>query len=252
MSYATRQKELRSEIGNPPEMVGDAAEQSRHAVVGTTGLIPVEPVRGNLTKVKAFVGTSLVLWLGAVVFLGGRGEFVEPPGTAPYPIALGFALPLIVFFAGLWLSARFRDFLMAADLPLLTAVQAWRFAGFGFIALSVHRVLPGAFAWPAGLGDIAIGLTAPWLALALLRRPLLVTSRLFVVWNLLGILDLIVAVADGTLNQLWATGAAGEISIAPMAQMPLLLIPAFLVPLFFMLHLTGLLQSRRMTQTLGN
>jgi len=249
MSYATRQKELRSQIGNPSEMVSDTAEQSRHAVVGTNGLIPVEPVLGNLTMVKAFVGTSLVLWLGAVVFLGGRGEFVEPPGTAPYPIALGFALPLIVFFAGFWLSARFRDFLMAADLPLLTAVQAWRFAGFGFIALSVHRVLPGAFAWPAGLGDIAIGLTAPWLALALLRRPLLVTSRLFVVWNLLGILDLIVAVADGALNQLLATGAAGEISIAPMAQMPLLLIPAFLVPLFIMLHLTGLFRAWRMAHS---
>src|SRR5580700_4369059 len=99
MSYATRQKELGSQIGNSSEMIGDAAEQRRRAVVGTTARIPDEPVPGNLTMMKAFVGTSLVLWLGAVVFLGGRGEFVAPPGTAPYPIALGFALPLIVFFA---------------------------------------------------------------------------------------------------------------------------------------------------------
>jgi hypothetical protein len=43
----------------------------------------------------------------------------------------------------------------------------------------------------------------------------------------------------------------GELSIALMAQMPLPLIPAFLVPLFVMPHLTGP-QSRRLTDALNN
>ena len=34
-------------------------------------------------------------------------------------------------------------------------------------------------------GAIAVGLTAPWVALALVRRPGFATSRLFVGWNLL-------------------------------------------------------------------
>ena len=92
---------------------------------------------------------------------------------------------------------------------------------------------------------MAIGLTAPWLALALVRRPGFAASRLFVVWNLLGILDLVVAVSDAALNQSLATGAAGEVTVAPMAQMPLVLVPAYLVPLFVMLHLTALFQARR-------
>src|SRR5262249_58677150 len=90
------------------------------------------------------------------------------------------------------------------------------------------------------LGDIAIGLTAPWVALALVRRPGFAASRLFIVWNLLGMLDLVAAVALGTRNRILATGAAGEITTEPMAEMPLVLIPAFLVPLFFMFHLTAL------------
>jgi hypothetical protein len=199
--------------------------------------------------VKAFAAVALAAWLGTVVFLGARGSFVLASGTAPYPIGLGFAVPLLVFLAAFWLSAPFRKFLMAADLPLLTAVQSWRFAGFGFIALMVHNVLPGSFAWPAGLGDMAIGLTAPWLALAVVRRPSIAASRLFVIWNLLGILDLLVAVGSGAFNQLLATGAAGEITTRPMAQLPLVLIPAFLVPLFVMLHLTGLFQSRRLAHS---
>jgi hypothetical protein len=135
---------------------------------------------------------------------------------------------------------------MAADLPLRTAVQAWRFAGFGFLALFAYGVLPGSFAWPAGLGDMAIGLTAPWLALTLARRPAFAASWLFVIWNLLGMLDLIGAVGSAAVNQMLATGAAGEVTVAPMAQLPLLLVPAYLVPLFFIWHLAALFQARRL------
>ena len=71
------------------------------------------------------------------------------------------------------------------------------------------------------------------------------TSRSFAVWNLLGILDLVVAVSIGAINTSLATGAPGEITVAPMAQMPLVLIPAYLVPLFVMLHLAALFQARR-------
>src|SRR5262249_45977559 len=79
----------------------------------------------------------------------------------------------------------------------------------------------------------------------LVRRPEFAGSRLFVVWNLLGMLDLVAAVTLGTRNRILATGAAGEITTAPMAEMPLVLIPAFFVPLFFMFHLTALFQARR-------
>ncbi len=107
-----------------------------------------------------------------------------------------------------------------------------------------YGVLPGRFAWPAGLGDMAIGLTAPWIVLALVRRPSFVASRLFVIGNLPGILDLVAAVGNAALIQNQATVAVGEATAAPMAQLPLLLIPAYLVPLFIMLHVTALIQAR--------
>src|SRR5262249_36598097 len=153
-------------------------------------------------------------------------------------------VPLIVFFAALWLSAAFRKFVTGADLRLLTAIQAWRWAGLSFIGLYVYGVLPGRFAWPAGLGDMAIGLTAPWFTLALVRRPGFAASRRFVIWNLLGILDLVAAVGIAALLATQATGAVGEASVTQMAQLPLLLVPAYLVPVFIMLHLSALLQAR--------
>jgi hypothetical protein len=161
------------------------------------------------------------------------------------PIVIGVMGPLVVFVAAYVASGAFRKYILAADVRVLTAIQAWRAAGLAFLALTVHGVLPGLFAWPAGLGDIAIGVTAPWVTLALMRRPDFVSSPVFVVWNLLGILDLVVAVSMGALSSGFVPGLGGEITTEPMARLPLVLIPGFLVPMFIMLHLAALFQARR-------
>ena len=129
------------------------------------------------------------------------GAFVSPLGTIPLRIVIAVAAPLIVFFAVYSMSAALRTFVLEIDVALATALQAWRFGGFTFLALYAHGVLPGIFSWPAGLGDMAIGVTAPWVAFALGRQSDFVTSRLFVVWNLLGILDLVVAVSIGAVQR---------------------------------------------------
>ncbi len=199
----------------------------------------------NYPNVTSVVAVVLAIWLALVFLLGAGGAFVTPPGTPPFPIVIGVAVPIIFFLATFWLSRAFREFVLAIDLRLATGIQAWRFAGLGFLALYAHGVLPGLFAWPAGLGDIAIGVTAPWVLLALIRRSSFAASQSFIVWNLLGILDLVVAVGTGALSSGLVAGVAGEVTTAPMVQLPLLLIPAYLVPLFIMLHLASLFQVRR-------
>lgn len=102
--------------------------------------------------------------------------------------------------------------------------------------------MPGFFAWPAGVGDMFIGLTAPWVIMALIQRPDFKSSPLFIGWNLLGILDLIVAVGTGALSSGLAPKIVGATTTAPMAHLPLVFIPAYLVPLFIMLHVATLFQ----------
>ena len=141
---------------------------------------------------------------------------------------------------------------MSLDLRLLTAAQAWRFGGFAFLALATYGVLPGYFAWPAGLGDMAIGATAPLMAVALVRRPGTAASRAFRTWQVLGILDLVVAVGSAAVVPLlFPVFAASTVSPTAMTRMPLVLIPGFLVPGFIILHLISLLQARRVAHA-GN
>jgi hypothetical protein len=189
---------------------------------------------------------ALTTWFLVVASLGAAGAFIGRPGAPPVPIAIGVSAPLILFFGWMRLSRSFREFVLSIDLRLIVGMQAWRWAGMGFLSLYVQKVLPAIFAFPAGLGDMAVGVTAPWIVLALLRRPGFAASAAFVRWNLLGILDLVVAVSIGAVSALLTTGAPGEISTAPMATLPLLFIPAFLVPLFLMLHTAALLQSRQL------
>jgi hypothetical protein len=199
--------------------------------------------------IRLAVAIALTAWFLLVVSLGFAGAFVAPSGTPPIAIALGVAVPLILFFTLLRLSPSFRAFVLSLDLRFIAGIQAWRWAGLGFLDLYAYKVLPAVFALPAGLGDMAIGFTAPWIILKLVRQPDFAAGRAFVRWNVLGILDLVIALSIGTVSSALATGAPGEISTAPMATLPLLLIPAFLVPSFLMLHTAALMQSRQLIRS---
>ncbi len=198
------------------------------------------------TTVRLAVTLVLAAWFMLVAALGAFGAFVDAPGTPPIALAVAVGAPLLLFFVWLQLSPSFREFVLSLDLRLIAGIQAWRWAGLGFLSLYAHNVLPALFALPAGLGDMAVGFAAPWIILGLVRRPGFAASRAFRRWNVLGILDLVVAVALGTLTATFARGIPGEISTAPMGTLPLLLIPAFMVPLFLMLHTAALMQSRQL------
>jgi hypothetical protein len=199
----------------------------------------------NRPSIRSAVSVALALWLGVVFLLGAQGEFVGSAGSPPLPIFFGVAIPLVVFFAAYFGWNAFRSFVLGADLRFVTAVQAWRWAGLGFLSLYAHGVLPGLFAFPAGLGDMAIGVTAPWVLLGLLRDSSFAGSRRYTVWNILGITDLVVAVSMGTISSGFIPRLTGNVTTSAMAQLPLVLVPAYMVPFFIMLHFTAFFQARR-------
>jgi hypothetical protein len=206
----------------------------------------------EVSGIGTLVAVVFSAWLALVFVLGARGAFVAPPGAPPLALLVGLVAPLGLFLVGYWANRSLREFVLSADLRIIVGMQAWRWAGFGFLTLYTYRVLPGIFAWPAGLGDMAIGVTAPLVLASLLRRPGFAAGKRFVAWNLSGILDLTVAVSIGAIVPLFAPQFYGTVSAAPMTQLPLVLIPTFLVPTFLMLHLTALFQARRLSALAAN
>jgi hypothetical protein len=160
-------------------------------------------------------------------------------GAPPIPLGLAALLPIVGFLVWFAASAGFRHFTMSLNPRILTMVQGWRIAGFVFLALATYGILPGLLAWPAGWGDIVIGATAFLVALKWANPD---HSRAFILWQILGIADLVNAVAMGTL-----AGVIDPRGIPTnaMTVLPLSLIPTFAVPLFLILHVICIAQARR-------
>jgi hypothetical protein len=172
-----------------------------------------------------------------LIFKGGSPTSILPP----LPIGLAVVTPIVLF--GLWfaVSPGFRDFALALDPRILTLLQTWRIGGFTFVVLYFYGILPGVFALPAGLGDMAIGATAP---LAAIYIADFAHRRRFIVWQILGVFDLLLAVTLGVLASASPIGVlASGLTTDAMSVLPLSMIPTFAVPLLLILHFICIAQA---------
>jgi hypothetical protein len=164
--------------------------------------------------------------------------FKTDPEQPPLALGLAVLIPIVVFLLWFATSAGFRKFALSLNPRTLTFVHSWRIVGFTFLVLYASGLLPGVFALPAGWGDIAIGATAP---LAALKLANVSRRRGFILWQILGIFDLVMAVALGTAAR-WIS--PNEVATALMTVLPLSLIPTFGVPLLIVLHIICIAQAR--------
>lgn len=207
-------------------------------------------------RVQVGAGAFLGAWLGAVFLLAPASS---PPAGDPFRITPLIPLSLVAsvafVLASLWRSPSLRRTFASVPVAALNAAQSWRVIGIVFVVLYTRGQLPAHFALPAGWGDVAVGLTAPFVALAL-ARGLRGAPALAVAWNLVGLLDLAVAVGMGTglLAPLLVPGLGPRVPpAAAMGVLPMLLVPAFAVPMSVLMHvfaLRGLMRRPRVTPEL--
>jgi hypothetical protein len=161
------------------------------------------------------------------------------------PIALGIAVaaPIVLFLVWFAWSPGFRQFILSLSPQTLTLLHTLRIAGVVFLVLASYKILPAFFALSAGWGDIAIGATA-WFAALYLGKP--VHRKGFIFWQVLGIIDLVNALALASLAGIIDPHG---IPTAAMTVLPMSYIPTFAVPLFLILHIICIAQARRWPST---
>lgn len=197
------------------------------------------------------VGSTLFfgVWLAAVLWFAPTSSSPAPddPFAITPLIPLFIALSFTVALVALWRSASLRRVLATVPLPTLTALQVWRVIGIVFVILLAQGKLPAHFALPAGWGDVAVGVTAPLVAMALARAARGATA-MALAWNLFGLLDLVVAVGMGTglLAPLLVPELGPRVPpAAAMGFLPMMLVPAFAVPVSVMMHVLSLARLMR-------
>ena len=203
------------------------------------------------TRALRVSAAILIGWLALSIALAAMGVYHVGASAIP-TIQYGIALPILIGSLLLWRSDAVARLLDAVPQQWLIGVQLYRALGVIFLILYVAGKLPSLFAWPAGVGDIAIGLLAPVVGLAYARAPH-DTAGLVRTWNVLGILDLVVAVTTGFIT---SPSLIQPIDVQPnselMTVLPMVLIPVYLVPLSIMLHVASLAKLHRATAPNGN
>jgi hypothetical protein len=111
---------------------------------------------------------------------------------------------------------------------LLIAVHTWRIGGIAFLWGMTQGLLDPAFAIPAGVGDILIGVTAIPFAI-FLWKGYSWSKNALVVWSVLGIADLVNAVTLGVITN-------PDFRTSTMATFPWILVPTVAVPSALVLH----------------
>lgn len=201
---------------------------------GAADLTPA--ARHRVTRTTALVlGAWLLLALASapsIIPVDGAGRSFVP---ITFPLFGGGSLLLVL--GALLLSDTWRRTVAAIPVERLVGTQVFRLIGLIFIPLWAIGTLPAHFALPAGWGDVAVGLTAPLAALVLARRARGARS-IALVWNTLGLIDLLAAVGLGTGYLLLVLRPGTTLATAgAMTAYPLVLIPTFAVPLGIILHL---------------
>jgi len=184
-------------------------------------------------------GSILALWFSLILTIN-QLEVIGPSSVDTY-VYISIFIPIALFAAGYAGIAGFRRFVLSIDIRLLVIVQSWRVVGAAFFFLYAYSILPRVWAFPAAFGDIAMGVTAPVFAMALIGGKYF-PKRAFVVWNLLGILDFVVAAVLGLVAAELLGIRTGEVSTQPLTVLPLNLFPTFIVPFFILVHLSTLIQ----------
>jgi hypothetical protein len=194
------------------------------------------------------VTACFILWFATIYALAVRGTF-RPVGGANRilpALPLAIVLPVVAGLVLLTRSKRIGALLDATPPSWLIGLQVYRILGGVFLANWLQGSIPAAFALPAGIGDITVGLLALPAALWV-STGLPVGRKVGVWWNVLGLADFAVAIAMGMTTspgrfQLFAHSHPN----AQLGTFPTVMIPAFAVPLSILLHALSLRQLGRL------
>lgn len=189
-------------------------------------------------KGVVIVGAALVGTLIATLVPSWLGLYQAQSLGQP-TIQYGVLLPLVVGLV-MWRWGTVRRVVEAIPQRWMVSVQFYRALGFIFLVLYAQGRMPGAFALPAGIGDVVVGLAAPIVGAAYGRSPHRAAGWVRA-WNWFGITDLVVALTTGFLTspsplQRLALDAPNTL----IGAFPLVIIPVFLVPLSLLLHFASL------------
>ena len=180
-----------------------------------------------MTQTRWLVPGLVVVWFLGALGIGGAGLLVDL--RPPWPQVILVSLTLATLLA-LYRVGPIHSWALSVDPRRLVAFHLTRFVGVYFLVLYSRGELPYEFAVIGGWGDIIVAAAVVPLVLT---GPLIAQRRrLYLAWNVVGLVDILFVVATATRLAL-----ADPTSLAPLLRLPLSLLITFVVPVVIATHL---------------
>ncbi len=192
------------------------------------------------TDLNRRVMLTLLGWFCLAISLAGWFHNASAPAVA----ATVWTLTVLVLLA-CWKITPIKVWALNVDVrwPLLFHLTRL-LAGFYFLLLCERGQLPCAFARPAGWGDIIVAFLA-LVVVVLMWTPF--AKALLLIWNSIGLIDIIFVVFSAL-----RFGLKDRQSMHALRELPLSLLPTFLVPLIIASHVLIFVRLGRGEQTRSN
>jgi len=181
-----------------------------------------------------------LIWLTAQGILSIQGIYWKTPGALPPRIFLFGVLPALVVIAVAFATSTGRRLISALPLFRLTWIHSVRIAVELILwALFLQRAVPELMTFEGRNLDIVAGVTAPFVAVGIVKNWF--TSRMLLIWNLicLALLFNIVTIAvlsvPSPLQQFGFDQPNRAVLIFPFTMLP-----AYVVPMVLFSHLVAI------------
>ncbi|HYR63565.1 MAG TPA: hypothetical protein VET24_13170 [Actinomycetota bacterium] len=202
------------------------------------------PLTPEAEAVRSLAALTVGGWAVLAVLLAARGTFATHADRFNPGVLVGLVAPILLGVLLFSTVGPLRTLARAIPVPWLIGIQVYRVFGVTFVIAALQGRMPYEFALAAGLGDMAIGVLAPLVAIGLARGRR-GARALAVAWNVAGIADLVVAVTLGVLTSpsTFQALALGHPNAA-ITRFPFVLVPVFAVPASVLLHVLALWRLR--------
>jgi hypothetical protein len=181
---------------------------------------------------------GILVWTALIVAAAATGHFTPgTPGIVIQPPVI-FAVASVTILIAWVFSSQFRRAMVSIPLQALVGLNVLRILGVFFVLKYFAHALAAPFGPVAGLGDTITGLVAIPLAISIARGSFSKSS--VAGWNAFGALDLFTALTLGALSQDGVPFRVffGEPGLTAMTQLPSVIVPTILVPIYLLVHLT--------------
>jgi hypothetical protein len=189
-------------------------------------------------KRTTLVGLVAILWLLFQSTLALNKWYMDTRSKPPhliFPVAASVAAMILLFA-----TPRGRSFIKGLSLEILCLLHIIRIpVEYCLYALAHEGRVPNSMTFEGRNFDIVFGLTAPVMWWLLKRSHTPIFNRIFLGWNVLGLLSVLQVAVTGILSLPPKTNLLNtDVPNTAVMYFPFIWLPAFLVPLVVFSHVT--------------